>query len=116
MVGTGIGTTVIVWLTVVETPFNVTVQVYVVVVVGDTVMDAVLAPPGIQAYVTCPVLYNCPISCCVSARFQIPISSSFPFKNRQSAPRLLSVPKYNGLVELQRGPVKALELTKTPLR
>ena len=48
MIGTGFGTTVIVWLTVVETPFNVTVQVYVVVVVGDTVMDAVLAPPGIQ--------------------------------------------------------------------
>ena len=48
MIGTGFGTTVIVWLTVVETPFNVTVQVYVVVVVGDTVMDAVVAPPGIQ--------------------------------------------------------------------
>ena len=43
-------------------------------------MLGVVAPPGLQEYVAWPALYSCVISCCVRARFQIPMSSSLPLK------------------------------------
>ena len=72
--------TAIVWDCVVLTPFIVMVHVYVVVCVGVTVILGVIAPPGLQEYVACPVLYNWVISCWVNARFQRPMSSSLPLK------------------------------------
>src|SRR6185503_10650047 len=54
IVAEGIGLTVTVEVAVPEQPFVVAVKVYPVLVVGDTVIAAVAAPPGFHEYVVPP--------------------------------------------------------------
>ena len=106
----GVGSTVINAVPDEFWPFSVTVHVYNVVDDGETVMDGVVKAPGIHRYVALMAfvvavkvtllpeqivelledmeieggkvfVYNAVISLCVSARFQIPMSSSLPDKN-----------------------------------
>ena len=48
-------------------------------VVGETVIDGVVAPPGDQENAALPVVYSCWISAAVSALFQMEKSSITPF-------------------------------------